>query len=561
MLRKTRNGGQEPVATESDRIRREPMPTAHAILWRPLPDSYHLLASMMVPSQAAHLFITQRAFLQVDRHLRSAPDLELGGFLAGHRYICPTTGTPYSIINTVISFADVTGEPLGSRVTNAAHDAVQRPLEAHRLSLIGWYRNGAALGLQLLPDDVDTHIAFFDRPWQTTMLVVPGAAKSKGAFFTYDRRVGRSYCIPFYELFDPMAAESNRLDRTCVPWTTYVPSVAVQPLPEADREVVETTLMPRRHEPPPEPREPIDEWWDAIKDPWVRLKDVAATAKRHEGESLPLIFEPSAQASSIVPVPLEQLPKAAPPPARPTPPPAETASGSQPIATVSQKAEWPKSEKAPSRPAPPFVGPPRSASAEARAPTSPIRPPPAAPAPKPRAIPAARAAAMHRAATAPPVVLPPDFNNETKRWRLVRRIGFAIAAASLLGVIALTTVRSRLGRVAQAATNEAIVRVAPVSAPEALDNGTASLSLSSAIDSLAVALAYYRDLADKHRNGVVGCRALDRAYSAVARARIRVDSMRRDIKGSLTDADAVRASMLGAEFTHVSQIYLRSGCR
>jgi hypothetical protein len=169
---------------------------------------------------------------------------------------------------------------------------------------------------------------------------------------------------------------------------------------------------------------------------------------------------------------------------------------------------------------------------------------------------------MHRAvAAAPTVLLPPDFESETKRWRRLRHIGFAIAAASLLSALALSTVRSRSGRVAQAATNEAVARDAPVSVAAPAENGTQPVSLSSAVDSLAGALAYYRDVADKHRNGVVSCRVLDRAYWRVARARIRVDSMRRNIQGTLTDADSIRASMLGAEFTHVSQIYLRSGCR
>jgi hypothetical protein len=86
------------------------------------------------------------------------------------------------------------------------------------------------------------------------------------------------------------------------------------------------------------------------------------------------------------------------------------------------------------------------------------------------------------------------------------------------------------------------------------------LSLNAAVDSLSGALAYYRDIANDHRDGLVGCRVLDRAYALVGRARTRVDSTRSKIAGTLADADSIRVSMLGAEYTFVAQTYRRSGC-
>src|SRR5687767_7286123 len=139
MRRPARDTEGHPEVTDRGHIVRDPLPTARAILWKPLPDSYHLLASMMrTTEQQAHLFVTQRAFLQVERHLRSAPDLELGGFLAGQLYVCPRTNVRYSVVNTVVPFADVSGEAIGSRVTEEAFEAVRKRLDAHRLCLIGW---------------------------------------------------------------------------------------------------------------------------------------------------------------------------------------------------------------------------------------------------------------------------------------------------------------------------------------------------------------------------------------------------------------------------------------
>jgi hypothetical protein len=634
---------EAPKEVERGHVRHEPLPVARAILWKPLPDSYHLLASMMrTAEQQTQLFVTQRAFLQVDRHLGSAPDLELGGFLAGHLCECPRSRARYSVVNTVIPFADVTGEPLGARVTHKAYETVRRRLDTHRLALIGWYRNGSGLGLQLLPDDVETHLAYFNEPWQTTMLVVPDASKPKGAFFTYDPRVGRGYCVPFYELFAGDAADSNRLGRTCVTWTTYIPSNPVQPLAVGDREIVETTVMPIRHEPEPQPTEPIDEWLEAIKDPWVKLKDVAVHTRRrdepaplvwesadHGPQATPKELEPKFSVASIQerrapdeldvtprqvvaaerteppqpPAAVEQIetsrrtvaaqrveapspPPAASPMEAPQPPIAPKRIEAAPLAPVAQRIEIPRSE--PARPAPPFAGPARPA---ARAPTAPrtepagrarkrqppheapAAPPPAAPRsqpeprrapPPPRAIPPATVEAMLREVVAPAVALPPDFHEGVIRWQRRRRIGFAVAAASFLAVIALSTIRARTSGSAQAQpAAPAAAPTPPTQSPAQLTasiNGDVVLALPVAVDSLSGALSYYRAIEADHRGGMVGCRVLDRAYQLVGHARTRVDSARSRVAGALDAADSIRVSMLRAEYTHVAQTYRRSGC-
>ena len=562
---------KQPEVPEDDHIRREPLPLDRAVLWKPLPDSYHFLASMMQTREnQAQLFITQRAFLQVDRHLRSAPELELGGFLAGHICQCPRSRTRYSIVNTVVPFAEVSGDPLGARVTPEAYERVRNRLDAHRLALIGWYRNGSGLGLQLLPDDVETHLAYFNEPWQTTMLVVPDASKARGAFFTYDPRVARSYCIPFYELFDSHAAESNRLGRTCVTWTTYVSSTPVKPIEAEDRDVVETTVTPGRSKPEPLPPEPIDEWIDAIKDPWVRLKDVAVGASRRD-DTLPLVYNPGIRPGAEPP-----------PPAKlPAMRPAPVVHG----APVAKENEI--SRREPNRPAPPFAGPARPLSPPLE--TKPSAPPRQAPAP-PAAAPVAETAPERQKPTSPqpirwaaarkppsrplkvplpeppptppPVVaLPPDFHDDALRWQRRRRIGFAFAAASFVAAIVLSNARSRSETVAQAATNGAIEAASAAAVPAATENVHAPLPLASAVDSLSAALAYYRDVEGDHRQGLVGCRVLDRAYAVVGRAHNRVDSVRERIGGTLTNADSIRVSMLGAEYTHVSETYRRSDCR
>jgi hypothetical protein len=167
------------------------------------------------------------------------------------------------------------------------------------------------------------------------------------------------------------------------------------------------------------------------------------------------------------------------------------------------------------------------------------------------------------ASNGPAVALPPDFHEEARRWQRRRRIGLAVAAASFLAVIALSTVRSRTGGGAPPAVPVATQAVSSAGMTVAMNepNAPVEIPLTAAVDSLSGALAYYRDIAEDHRDGLVGCRVLDRAYALVGRARTRVDSARHQVAGSLADADSIRVSMLGAEYTFVTQTYRRSGCR
>lgn len=166
------------------------------------------------------------------------------------------------------------------------------------------------------------------------------------------------------------------------------------------------------------------------------------------------------------------------------------------------------------------------------------------------------------ASSGPAVALPPDFHEEAIRWQRRRRIGFAVAAASFLAVIVLSTLSPRTNRPGRpplpAATQPATGT--PLTVAMA-DGDPVDITLAAAVDSLSGALAYYRDIAKDHRDGLVGCRVLDRAYSLVARARTRVDSTRQSITGSIPDADSIRVAMLGAEYTFITQTYRRSGCR
>lgn len=91
--------------------------------------------------------------------------------------------------------------------------------------------------------------------------------------------------------------------------------------------------------------------------------------------------------------------------------------------------------------------------------------------------------------------------------------------------------------------------------------GHGPVPLADAVQSLSGAIVYYRDIEEDHRRGLVGCRVLGRAHSLVVRARMQVDSSRALLGGALDAADSLRVSMVGAEYTHIAQMYRRSGCQ
>lgn len=170
------------------------------------------------------------------------------------------------------------------------------------------------------------------------------------------------------------------------------------------------------------------------------------------------------------------------------------------------------------------------------------------------------ASAGHRGS----VALPPDFQEESERWRRWRRLGFTVAAASFLAAIALASVRSRPEQLAQAATSGETVDTtlsSDAAMIAAAENGHAPVAISEAVDSLSAAIAHYRAVEEDHRRGLVGCRMLDRAQALVARARFRLNASRTRVPGALDVADSLRISMVGAEYTHVAQMYRRSGCQ
>ena len=172
---------------------------------------------------------------------------------------------------------------------------------------------------------------------------------------------------------------------------------------------------------------------------------------------------------------------------------------------------------------------------------------------------------MAKATTPILVEVPPDLEERAMLWQKRRRVAFAVAAASFLGVAVLSTVRARTQQVAQAATTAAAVdsttpsEDAATIAPPPVENAR-PIALPAAVDSLSRAIARYRVVENQHRQGVVGCHALDRAHSTVLRARSKMDASRGRITGTLDVADSLRVSMVRAEYMHFAQMYRRSGC-
>ena len=100
-----RRSGGRPSSRDAE-VLTEPMPTARAIRWRPASAP---TADGEEPAGHA-LFITQGALRETTRHVWTAPEQEVLGFLFGRRYVCPETGASYVVISATSQSSFVVGE-------------------------------------------------------------------------------------------------------------------------------------------------------------------------------------------------------------------------------------------------------------------------------------------------------------------------------------------------------------------------------------------------------------------------------------------------------------------
>src|SRR4051812_28556897 len=88
------------------RVRRQAMPVASSILWKPLRDSHYIVAGLQ-PGGAGlrQIFARQSTLREVQALLRSDPEQLVVGLLLGERLDCALTLTPYVLIESHVEIA------------------------------------------------------------------------------------------------------------------------------------------------------------------------------------------------------------------------------------------------------------------------------------------------------------------------------------------------------------------------------------------------------------------------------------------------------------------------
>lgn len=213
-------GGRRPPLTEPVALTQLPPPIARSILWEPA-----LLPAAAIIDDA--VFITQGALREVSRHIWTAPDQEVLGFLLGERLESPETGSQYVVISATTRSSYVIAEDSGDPIPDDAWQASSMEARRRKLVLLGWYHSAPSLDAAPAPRDLTSHRQRFGEPWHTGLVVAPSGEFPAGGFFRPASDLGGAW-IPFYEIVDEGAIYADGRKRTVTPWKNYVTNDAIE---------------------------------------------------------------------------------------------------------------------------------------------------------------------------------------------------------------------------------------------------------------------------------------------------------------------------------------------
>ena len=192
-----------------------PLPLASAILWTPIVD--HPSAE-----DGHRIFITQAALASVHAHVAAKPRGTASlGFLAGSLCLCPDSGAPYIVIESIIHLPwSIAGDHLKPALSQG-WTVVQDEVHRNGGQLLGWYHTHHGVEPRPSPADVDAHLALFDQAWQVALVVTPGERPAGGLFRISGDGVRANEYLPFYELLDAGSVLPDGRKVTDLAWVNY----------------------------------------------------------------------------------------------------------------------------------------------------------------------------------------------------------------------------------------------------------------------------------------------------------------------------------------------------
>src|SRR5687768_4582117 len=245
-------GGMGVLSRRPARVRRQAMPVASSISWKPLRDSHYIVVSLQPGGGGLRqVFIRQSALREIQAVAHRDPDQPVVGLLIGERFDCALSTTPYLLIGSHVEVAIASlDERTVSNAVQALHGRLGRLRSAE---VLGWFSTSRATEPAVSRTTAAVHATWFTNPWQTALIF--GDDGGTAAFYLHDARAARWFQVPFYEITDAKAT-SRAPKATCVRWPSYLTTAQVVPLAEAPQAVLPALSQPVVTRPPSPPARP-----------------------------------------------------------------------------------------------------------------------------------------------------------------------------------------------------------------------------------------------------------------------------------------------------------------
>ena len=174
------------------------------------------------------MIVSQEVLLKVNEHVAQSLERELGGFLLGNRYRCPSTSRDYVIIDQYSPAKFTESNEIRLAFTHEAWAQLSDELSGKFLGklLIGWYHSHPRMDVFLSNHDMEIQNERFSQPWNVALVLEP--EKHRGGFFcSRDGRVKPHTPVDFFELLERNSRNS------VLAWENYTaldPSTSAAPV-------------------------------------------------------------------------------------------------------------------------------------------------------------------------------------------------------------------------------------------------------------------------------------------------------------------------------------------
>jgi proteasome lid subunit RPN8/RPN11 len=189
-----------------------PFPQERTLHWCPTALPFELNAA----NGNTVVVVSQEVVVKVNEHVAQSLDRELGGFLLGNRYRCPSCD--YVIIDQYSPAKFTESSEVRLNFTHDAWAHLSDELSGKFLGklLIGWYHSHPRMDVFLSSHDMEIQTDRFSEPWMVALVLEP--EKHLGGFFcARDGRVKPNVPVDFFELLERNAEDS------VISWKNYKP--------------------------------------------------------------------------------------------------------------------------------------------------------------------------------------------------------------------------------------------------------------------------------------------------------------------------------------------------